>query len=264
MFPYINERLYIIRKRFLVKARRTQYNRNGARFVLKIPPTHRWDVTPREAIRLQRDLAARVIEEGPAGQVRFVAGVDVGFEGADNQTARAAVVVLSFPELEPVDYAVARARVRFPYIPGLLSFRETPVLLAALKKLKIEPDVIMVDGHGRAHPRRMGIACHLGVLLDRSTVGCAKSILCGTAAEPRNQVGASTPLRDAGEQIGVALRTRENAKPIFVSVGHRVSLERATELVLRCCTRFRLPETTRYAHRVAGGERIDLESARKS
>ena len=230
---------------------------------MKIPRTHRWDVTPKEAMQIQRDLASRVIERDCLGEVRRVAGVDVGFEGDGNQIARAAVVVLDFPALEPIDYAIARLPVTFPYIPGLLSFREVPVVLRALEALKTEPDVIIVDGHGRAHPRRMGIASHLGVLLDSPTIGCAKSILCGTVAEPENQVGAWSLLRDGAELIGAAVRTREGTTPVYVSVGHRVSLERAIDTVLQCCKRYRLPETTRYAHRVAGGESINLNSAQK-
>jgi deoxyribonuclease V len=220
---------------------------------MKIPTTIRWDVTPQQAIEIQRGLAARVSERDEVGDVRFVAGVDVGFEGEDNRTARAAVVVLKFPELTPVDYAIARLPVTFPYVPGLLAFREIPVVLKALEKLGTEPDVMIVDGHGRAHPRRLGIASHLGVLLDRATIGCAKSILCGKADEPKNQVGAWTPLLDRGEQIGAAVRTRVGTMPVYVSIGHRISLARARELALECCKGYRLPETTRYAHRVAGG-----------
>lgn len=225
---------------------------------------HRWDVTPKQAVQIQRDLASRVIARDQIGDVRLVAGVDVGFEGEGNTIARAAIVVLDFPALEPVDYAIARAPVQFPYIPGLLSFREVPIVLRALEQLKTVPDVILVDGHGRAHPRRMGIASHLGVLLDLPTVGCAKSILCGTAVEPANQVGAWSPLMDGAERIGAAVRTRGGTKSIYVSIGHRVSLERAIDLALQCCTRYRLPETTRYAHRVAGGELLDLNSVQKS
>ena len=231
---------------------------------MKIPRTHRWDVAPKRAMQIQRDLASRVIERDRLREVRRVAGVDVGFEGEGNRIARAAVVVLDFVTLEPIDYAIARLPVTFPYIPGLLSFREVPVVLRALRALKTEPDVILVDGHGRAHPRRMGIASHLGVLLDSPTIGCAKSILCGKADEPENQVGAWSPLRDGAELIGAAVRTRAGTKPIYVSIGHRVGLERAIDLVLQCCRRYRLPETTRYAHRVAGGESIDLKSAQKS
>jgi deoxyribonuclease V len=224
---------------------------------VKIPPTHHWDVTPKQAMQIQRDLATRVSEEDRLEQVRFVAGVDVGFEGEGNKTARAAVVILDLANLQPVDSAIARMPVTFPYIPGLLSFRELPVLLRALEQTETTPDVFIVDGHGRAHPRRMGIACHLGVLLDKPSIGCAKSILCGKADEPENEIGAWSPLLDGTEQIGAALRTREKTAPVYVSIGHRVSLERAMDVVLKCCTRYRLPETTRYAHRVAGGESID-------
>jgi deoxyribonuclease V len=225
---------------------------------LQISSTTRWNVTPLQAMQAQRELAARVIARDQSAHIRFVAGGVVGFEGAGNQTARAAVVVLSFPALQPVECAIARERVRFPYIPGLLSFREMPVTLRALKRLKTIPDILIVDGHGRAHPRRAGIACHLGVLLDRPTIGCAKSILCGAAEEPDDRVGAWTPLVDRGEEVGAAVRTRAGTKPVYVSIGHRVSLSSAIKLMLACCTRYRLPETTRYAHRVAGGEIIEL------
>ncbi len=231
---------------------------------MKIPTTHRWDVTPQEAMQIQRDLADRVIVLDQMGPLRYVAGVDVGFEGEDNKISRAAVVVLSFPRLVPVDYAVARWPVVFPYVPGLLAFREAPVILRALENIKTEPNLIIVDGHGRAHPRRMGIACHLGVLLDWPTIGCAKSVLCGEAEEPQNESGAWTPLIDRGEQVGAVLRTRSGTQPVYVSVGHRVSLERAIDLVLACCKGYRLPETTRYAHRAAGGEKIDIDSRQMS
>jgi deoxyribonuclease V len=227
---------------------------------MNIPPTHHWNVTPQEAMQIQRDLAARVIEQDQLGEMHYVAGVDVGFEGENNQTARGAVVVLRFPELAPVDCAVARLPVTFPYVPGLLAFREVPVILRALEQLKTEPNALIVDGHGRSHPRRMGIACHLGVLLNRPTIGCAKSILCGAAEEPKDELGAWTLLLDHDEEVGAALRTRADATPVYVSIGHRVSLERAIDLVLKCCRGYRLPETTRYAHRVAGGEKIVLDS----
>lgn len=223
-----------------------------------IPPTHRWDLTPQQAMQIQRDLSARVVEQDLSGDVRTVAGVDVGFEGKDNKTARAAVVVLNFPDLTPIDYAIARTPVIFPYIPGLLAFREIPVVLLAFEQLKTDPDVIIVDGHGRSHPRRMGIACHLGVLLDQPTIGCAKSILCGTAQAPGNMVGAWAPLMDRDEIIGAALRTRIVTTPVYVSVGHKISLASAIDLVFKCCKKYRLPETTRYAHRVAGGEELNL------
>ena len=224
---------------------------------MQVPLIQNWDGTPSQAIQIQHDLAARVIAHDQFDDVRWVAGVDVGFEGENNATSRAAVVVLKFPELVPVDYATARLPVTFPYIPGLLAFREIPVVLEALRNIQTEPDVLIVDGHGRAHPRRFGIACHLGVLLDRATIGCGKSILCGQAVEPKNQVGAWSSLIDHGEQIGVALRMRKDVTPVYVSVGHRVSLESAIELVVKCGKGYRLPETTRYAHRVADGWKIE-------
>jgi deoxyribonuclease V len=226
---------------------------------MKIPQTNSWDLTPQEAIQLQRELADRVVEQDRTGNVQYVAGVDVGFEGERNKIARAAVVVLRFPELVPVDYATARLPVTFPYIPGLLSFREIPVILRAFEQIKVEPDVTVADGHGRAHPRRVGFASHLGLALDRPTIGCAKSVLVGAGPEPKNVRGAWAPLVDRGEVIGAALRTRVNAKPVYVSIGHAVSLERAMELVLACCKGYRLPETTRYAHRAADGEKITLD-----
>ena len=226
---------------------------------MKIPQSDRWDWTPAEAIEKQRELAQRVIKQDQLGEIHRVAGVDVGFEGEGNKTSRAAVVVLRFPELTPVDYAIARLPVTFPYIPGLLAFREVPVILRALEQLETTPDVFIVDGQGLAHPRRMGIACHLGVLLDWPTIGCAKSILVGKAAEPENRAGAWTPMMSGGEVVGAALRTRTKTKPVYVSIGHRVSLERAVDLVLRCCKGYRIPETTRWAHRAAGGEKIQLD-----
>ncbi len=215
-------------------------------------------------MQIQRELSARIVEQELSGDLSTVAGVDVGFEGEDNKTARAAIVVLKLPELVPIDFAIARAPVTFPYVPGLLAFREIPVVLRAIEQLKIDPDVIIVDGHGRSHPRRMGIACHLGVLLDRPTIGCAKSILCGTAQVPEDKIGAWTPLMDHAEQIGAALRTRVKTTPVYVSVGHLVTLSSAIDLVLKCLQGYRLPETTRYAHRVAGGEELNLSGRQLS
>ncbi len=223
---------------------------------MKPLPRLRWDISPTQAIQRQRELATHVIEQDQLGDVHFVAGVDVGFEGKDNHIARAAIVVLKSPDLAPIDYGVARAPVTFPYIPGLLAFREIPIILRAFKKLKTLPDVFIVDAHGRAHPRRFGSACYLGVVLDMPTIGCAKTILCGQAAEPMNEVGAWTPLIDHGEEIGAAVRMRKDVRPIYVSIGHRVSLERAIDVVLKCGKGYRLPETTRYAHRVADGWKI--------
>ncbi|MBI4673472.1 MAG: deoxyribonuclease V [Chloroflexi bacterium] len=215
-----------------------------------------WNLTPEQAIAQQAALVTRVRTENDFGAVNLVAGVDVGFEN-DGATARAAVVVLTFPALELVEASIARRPVTFPYIPGLLAFRELPVVLDAFEKLAHAPDLIIVDGQGRAHPRRFGIACQLGVLLDQPSIGCAKSILVGRAEIPENRVGAWTPLVYKNETVGAALRTKLNTKrvvnPVYVSIGHRVTLETALDFVLRCCKGYRVPETTRYAHRAASG-----------
>lgn len=184
------------------------------------------------------------------GEVRTVAGVDVGFEERGAVT-RAAVAVLAYAGLEPVEDAVARTPTRFPYVPGLLSFREIPAVLEALGSLAALPDVILYDGQGLAHPRRMGIACHLGVVTGLPTIGVAKSRLIGSHAAVPDVRGAWVGLFHEGEVIGAALRSRPGVKPIYVSIGHRVSLERAIEVVLGCLGRFKLPETTRRAHRLA-------------
>ncbi len=225
---------------------------------MHVPQNIRWDVTPQEAAEIQREMSSRVIEQDQVGELHHVAGVDVGFEGTDNKTSRAAVVVLRLPELVPVEYAVARMPVQFPYIPGLLAFREAPVILRALEQIGTTPDAIIVDGHGRAHPRHMGIACTLGVLLDLPTVGCAKSVLVGRARQVPEQVGAWAPMVYGGQVVGAALRTRTKVTPVYVSIGSRVSLEGAINIVLKCCKGYRLPETTRYAHRVAGGDKISI------
>lgn len=221
-----------------------------------------WNLSPQEAMAQQSELARRVRRENEFGTVRFVAGIDVGLE-EENTIARAAVVVLAFPSLEPVTSAIARRPVTFPYIPGLLSYRELPVVLDAYAKLGQEPDLLIVDGQGLAHPRRFGIACHLGVLVDKPSIGCAKSILTGRAVEPENTVGAWTPLVQNGETIGAAVRTKLNTKravhPVYVSIGHRIDLPTAIDFVLRCTRGYRVPETTRYAHLVAGGQELPLK-----
>jgi deoxyribonuclease V len=213
---------------------------------------HAWDLDPADARALQRELAGRVVREDRFDEVRTVAGLDLGFPSvAGGEVGRAALVVLRLPELEVVERQVVERPVRFPYIPGLLSFRESPVALAAFEALERRPDLLMVDGQGLAHPRRFGIACHLGVILDIPAVGCAKSILVGRAAEPGPEPGAWTPLVDRGETVGAALRTRARVKPVYVSIGHRVSLETAIDLTLRCGRGYRLPEPTRLADRAA-------------
>ncbi len=211
---------------------------------------HPWKLTPAEAIALQKTLAQRVERADRLPAIRRVAGVDVGFE-EDGRMTRAAVAVLSFPQLTRVEAAVAHRPTEFPYVPGLLSFRELPAVLAALDRLHTMPDLILCDGQGIAHPRRFGIASHLGVLLDLPAIGVGKTRLLGTHAEPADVKGAWAPLFDKEETIGAVLRTRAGVRPVYVSIGHRVSLETAIALTLACTPRYRLPETTRQAHRLA-------------
>lgn len=202
-------------------------------------------MTPHEAVEIQLRLRDRVVGSG-AVHPRLVAAADVGVRG---DRARAAVVVLR--NLEPVERVTAETPVTFPYVPGLLSFRELPPLLAAWKKVKSVPDVILVDGQGRAHPRRFGLACHLGVLLDLPTIGCAKSRLVGTHEDPPPRRGAWAPLVDGGEVVGAALRTRAACRVVYVSIGHRVSLESAIRVVMDCSPRYRIPEPQRLADRLS-------------
>jgi deoxyribonuclease V len=217
---------------------------------------HRWDLSPQEAVELQKVLAARVERQPRLGAVDYVAGVDVSIQ---DDVARAAVVVLDVRTLTPADYAIATRPVTFPYVPGLLAFREGPVVLDALDKINTRPDLLIFDGHGLAHPRRLGIASHMGVLIDMPSIGCAKSRLWGQHDEPGQEPGDYTYLLAEGEVIGAVLRTRPRVKPVFVSIGHRVDLATGIEYVLACCRGYRLPETTRWAHRVAGGEIPSLE-----
>lgn len=213
---------------------------------------HDWNLSISEARALQEQMRGRVETRNRTGRVRRVAGADVGFEDG-GRTARAAVVVLSFPRLEVIDSAVARSPVTFPYVPGYLSFREIPALLKAFEALGESADLVLCDGQGIAHPRRFGVACHLGLLLDVPTIGVAKSRLCGEHAEPGPQRGAWTPLTEGRQRLGAVLRTRTAVRPVFVSTGHRVSLPSAIRHVLAATPRYRLPETTRLAHRLASG-----------
>ena len=203
-----------------------------------------------EAIAQQRELAHAVWQVDEVGAVRRVAGADVGFPGG-GAMARAAVAVLSYPDLQPLEQALAEQPVEFPYVPGLLSFRELPPVLAALSRLSRPPDLLLVDGQGRAHPRRFGIACHLGVLTGLPTIGVAKTRLVGTHEAVPDQRGAWVPLRDGDEVIGAVLRSRAGVRPVYVSVGHRVSLPCAVQWVMACTGRYRLPHTTRAAHALA-------------
>lgn len=214
--------------------------------------SHDWEVSPRQAIALQNTLRDRVIADDRFSRVRHVAGVDVGFEDS-GRTTRAAVAVLGYPDLDFRGSAIARRSTCFPYVPGLLSFREVPAVLDALALLKQLPDLLICDGQGYAHPRRFGFACHLGVITDLPSIGVAKKRLIGEHGPVPDKRGVWVPLLDGGQVIGAVLRSREGVKPLFVSLGHRVGLETAIEFVMACMTRYRLPETTRQAHRLASG-----------
>ncbi len=211
-----------------------------------------WQVTPAEAREIQLRLAGQVSRTGKIDSPRFIAGIDLSPPDSDG-IATGAAVVLSYPELEVVEVQVSNGRLTFPYVPGLLSFREAPLLLETIRKLSIMPDLILVDGQGVAHPRRFGIASHIGVLLDIPTIGCAKSRLCGGHETPGNERGSHAELIDKDEVIGVALRTKQGTRPVYVSIGHRVDLETAVFWALECCRGYRLPEPTRLAHMAAAG-----------
>lgn len=219
---------------------------------MKISQRHAWPLNVEEAIAIQEQLRAEIITSDQLGTVNYVAGVDMGFE-AEGTISRAAVAVLSFPALQLQESAIARRPTSFPYVPGFLSFREIPAVLDALEKISITPDLILCDGQGIAHPRRFGIACHLGLLVNMPTIGVAKSLLIGKHEEMPQERGSWQPLWHRGEKIGAVLRTRTGTKPLYISSGHRVSLPTAIEYVLRCTPKYRLPETTRIADKLASG-----------
>ena len=208
---------------------------------------HPWDLSPQEAMALQRRLAGRVVFRPLPRHLRLIAGVDVGY-GKHGETVAAAVAVHAFPGLELVELVQVEDRVSFPYIPGLLSFREIPPLLSAFRKLRNQPGAVLCDGQGLAHPRRLGLASHLGLWLNLPTIGCAKTRLVGEHGEPRPCRGQYRSLTSRGERVGVVLRTRPGVKPIYVSPGHLVDLDGCRRLVLRCCRGFRIPEPIRTAH----------------
>jgi len=220
--------------------------------MIRLHHEHPWEVPPAEARRIQERLRSFVERDDRLPVVERVAGVDVGFDKARGLT-RAAVAVLELASLSLVEQALAMLPTRFPYVPGLLSFREAPAILAALEELERLPDLLLCDGQGIAHPRRFGLACHVGVLTDLPSVGVAKKRLVGYHDAVPEERGAWTPLRVEGETVGAVLRTRPGVKPVFVSPGHRVSLATAADYVMRCTTRYRLPETTRRADRLASG-----------
>ena len=217
---------------------------------IRLAHVHPWNVSPREAINLQEQLRGFVIQSDQYDNIETVAGVDVGFEDGGSIT-RAAIVVLDFPSLELKEKVIARQPTRFPYVPGLLSFRELPAVLEAIAQLQQSPDIFLCDGQGYAHPRRIGIASHLGVLTGIPAIGVGKSRLLGSHKAVADRRGAWQPLLDKDEVIGAVLRSRAGVKPIYVSIGHRVCLATAVRLVMACTTRYKLPETTRLAHKYA-------------
>jgi deoxyribonuclease V len=218
---------------------------------MQVHHRHDWNVSAQEAVDIQKRLAGELVTDAPLdfGAVEYVAGVDVSVK--DN-ISQAAVVVMTYPHLEPIETATAKMPTPFPYIPGLLTFREGPVLVDAFEQLQHEPDVFVFDGMGRIHPRRMGIAAHMGLWLQRPTIGVGKTHLIGEYDQPGTEKGSYSWITDKGETIGALLRTRANVKPVYVSVGHMGELTNTVEFVLKCSPKYRLPRPIRLAHKAAG------------
>jgi len=223
--------------------------------VVKVNSLHKWEVSVTQAKEMQRSLADNVVTGCGGIDPRLVAGVDISSPRVPG-SARAAVVVLSYPDLETVEVSTVEGEISFPYVPGLLSFRESPLILAALERVRNAPDLVLVDGQGIAHPRRLGLASHLGLFLDRPTIGCAKSILCGCHEAVGDERGSHAHLFDRGDRIGAALRTRSGVRPIYVSVGHKIDLASSLQWVLKCSRGYRLPEPIRLAHLAASGQQL--------
>jgi deoxyribonuclease V len=219
---------------------------------VNIKNLHEWNVPVHQATEIQRNLALQVIRQDTMNDIKFVGGVDISIKKASTQ-ATAALVILEFPGLKLVESIIVQGIVEFPYIPGLLSFREIPLLLPAFKQLSSKPDLILVDGQGISHPRRMGLASHLGLVLDIPTIGCAKSKLCGNHTDVPDSAGSFSMLIDKEEIIGSVLRTKVNTKPVYISIGHKISLHSAVKWVFSCCKGYRIPEPTRLAHKAANG-----------
>lgn len=219
---------------------------------MKVSKLHGWDMSFAQAKEMQLSLARKIVTKNEGINPHLIAGVDISSPGSQG-IARGAVVVISYPEFSVVEVKTTESKITFPYIPGLLSFREAPLILAACEKLCHTPDLVLVDGQGIAHPRRLGLASHLGLFLDMPTIGCAKSILCGRHEPVGEEVGCHAELIENGEIIGAALRTKIRTKPIYVSVGHKIDLASALYWVTKCCCGYRLPEPTRLAHLAAGG-----------
>ena len=214
---------------------------------MKIRQLHPWKVTYREAIEIQKRLRSRLEFQKLPGAIRNVAGMDVSSSKKSN-IIWAGVVIVSYRQLDKVEEKWIKGKADFPYIPGLLSFREIPVLLETLKKVETEPDVILCDGQGIAHPRGLGIASHLGLLVNKPTIGCAKSRLVGEFSGVEEEKGSYTQLRFKGREVGMVVRTRRGVKPIFVSQGNNITIEESLKLVINCCSKYRIPEPNRQAH----------------
>lgn len=231
---------------FYIESYYTRFSSN----TMQINYQHRWDVTPSEAVHIQNDLRGHVTLEDGFGQISLVAGVDVGLS-TEKGTVTGGAVVLSFPKLELIETASVTKPLEFPYIPGLLAFREIPAILGAFELLESVPDILIADGQGLAHPRRFGIACHLGVMLDIPAIGCGKSKLIGSYEEPGPEQGDTSPLMAGDEQVGNVVRTKSKVKPVFISPGHKISFESAVDIALKCTKSYRLPEPIRLAHNLA-------------
>jgi deoxyribonuclease V len=222
---------------------------------MKTRKLHEWDLSYKEATAIQCRLASQVRFTAMKKKPRIIAGLDCAFS-KDGKRIFAAAIVIDLSDFSIIETTTASRKTEFPYIPGLLSFREAPVCIDAIEKLKTEPDAFLVDGQGIAHPRRLGIASHIGLLIDKPTIGCAKSRLIGTFEEPPRRKGSFSPLVDSGEEIGVVLRTRTDVKPVFVSVGHKCTLDDALNVVLECTIKYRLPEPSRLAHQLVGQAKL--------
>lgn len=213
---------------------------------MKFKQLHEWDLSVEEAKSVQRLLANQISLKNQFSKIRFIAGADISID-TNTGEGIAGIIVYTFPELETVEKKHARKKITYPYIPGLLSFRESPILLEAVKKIETEPDLFIFDGQGIAHPRTLGIATHMGLLLDKPTIGCAKSRLFGKYEEPNRKAGSISPLMNGNREIGAVVRTRENVKPVFVSPGHKIDLESSVRIILQCCDGLRIPKPTREA-----------------
>ena len=220
---------------------------------MKVRHLHDWQITPAEARRIQTTLARQVSQVNEIKKACLVAGVDISVPKY-SALARAAIVAMTYPGFEVVETQIAEGELFFPYIPGLLSFREAPLILTACQKLSTNPNLIMVDGQGISHPRHFGLASHLGLLLNTPTIGCAKSRLCGSHDPPPYEAGTYSELTDNDNIIGAVLRTKRGTKPIYVSIGHKIDLPTAIYWTMECCRGYRLPELTRLAHLIAGGK----------